>query len=292
MSNLQSFNPRARLKLATPQAAIIQNPQAFNDLGSQAIFSSTKEIPARQDFSNPTQVPLNDSNNTNMANFVEKTLEYQAQKISFDEYKAELLKWFPLLKNFSKIYMDINIIQTPTLKDSTKNSIENIPQSYSNMETSEFQMPASENFQLSENVNMPGHQPANTSKFKPLNGSGFQPLDISASKPSNYLENHYIKNPSFNQAHIPKRSNDSESDSESSDARRLPNFLLENHSRKIRSFWRLKSPHIPHIFTRKALCRGRYNKESILFETFDMSLKTIKLSGEKDELGRTNVWSE
>lgn len=290
MSNLQSFNPRARLKLATPQAPIAPVHQALNVLGSQSPNSSTVHIPQRADFSIPTQLPGNDSNTTNMTNFVEKTLEYQAQKISFDDYKAELLKWFPLLKNFSKIYMDINIIQAPTLKDSNKPQLGNVGQSYSNLEASDFPISSSENFHSSQNANMSASHPINPSNFQPLNQSGFQPLKISESQPSHYGNVQSTKPPAFKEIQSQKRLADS--DSEFSDARRLPNFLLDNHSRKIRSFWRHKSPHIPHIFTRKALCKSKYNKDSILFETFDMSLKTIKLSGEKDEPGKNHRWSE
>ena len=95
------FNPRQRLNVSVPKPSP-QTPLQVPPQSSETALGFRKQ--GNRDY---------DDQSDFMRDFIEKTIEYKMAKIGLGEYKAQLLRWFPLLSSFARVNMNINIISSP-----------------------------------------------------------------------------------------------------------------------------------------------------------------------------------
>lgn len=105
------FNPRQRLNISAPKPSPqipIQVLPKSNENASNFRKEGCREYGDQSDF---------------MRDFIEKTMEFKMAKIGLEEYKIELLRWFPLLSSFARVNMNINLISSPSALTATARPI-------------------------------------------------------------------------------------------------------------------------------------------------------------------------
>ena len=88
MDSCGAFNPRARLAA----------PKLFVEPSSSII---------RAELPKPSE---QNTQQTQLTEFMKKSMEFKNKKISIEEYRKELVRWFPLLNGLGQVKLDVNVI--------------------------------------------------------------------------------------------------------------------------------------------------------------------------------------
>ena len=214
MSSAPLFNPRDRLR-------------------GLSIEKKSEPLHFHKDTDDPDKIKADA-----VSRFLEKTLEFKLCKITFDEYRQELIKWFPLINGLGNIVMKVNVNVIVAQDNNTST-------------------PQQLNTSTPQQLNTSTPQQLNTSTAQQLNTSTALNFEVHSHSSDPYpVENSYYSP----MIYITK-----------------PPQLLNSHAQKIRSYWNSKNPHVPHPFKKLTLRTSKFNAEKAFIESLDMSGKTTKI---------------
>lgn len=217
MESNSSFNPRQRFREVPAAPA----PQVAFEAAQLA------PAPSSEDFSF----------------FIEKTMEYKRQRISHAEYQDVLHRWFPILKNFQSVYMDINIIFQQTAS-SLSTETDSIVSHVSHHPPEPLPAPP-----------IPSARPPS-----PPPTAGRLPPSLEPVEP--------LHDPEEDACLAPDPSK---------------NRVMIGHIRKLKAFWNANSAQAPHTFKKKFCHQFSSDSERMFIEKLDMGKKVIRNGGLREE---------
>lgn len=187
--------------------------------------------------------------------FIEKTIEYKNRRITLEDYQDELVKWFPIFKNFQSIYLDINIVY---------------PQQAAHLNISETSTHSS--------INSHEYIPDGQGAEHPLPNP--PPMASTSNAQESLSES---EGSGMGEGEAEGVGEGVENGSQVGEGERSKSRIMRSHIKKLKYFWSGNSTQAPHTFKKKICHIYENHCEKFFIEKLDMSKKLIRPGGAKED---------